>query len=130
MAGAESNIRQQAAFRQVMSVADIAGGLEVAGLDGIEKFAQVAGRVGDRFRRARKVVDLLAARPYLIGFVISDQGSFRPLEQTADVPHVLESWQGRGAKAVNIEQIRELQNGFLSVDSFGFVGAEKPASDG
>ena len=113
----------------MMPVADIAAGLEVAGLDGVEKLAQVSGRVGDRFRRARKVVDLLAARPYLIGFVIGDQGSFRPLEQTADVPHVLESGQGRGAEAVNIEQIRELQNGFLRVGSFGPVGAEKPASD-
>src|SRR5437764_14698130 len=112
-----------------MPVANIARSLEVAGFDGIEELAHVARRVGYRLRRPRKVVDLLAARPYLIGFVIRNQGGFGALEQAADMPHVLESCQRRGPDAVYAEQIRELQNDLLRVGSLGPAGAEKPASD-
>ena len=59
----------------------------------------------------------------------SRRSSCRPLEQTADVPHVLESRERRRPEAVKIEQVREFQNRFQGVGSLGLI-SQKESSPG
>src|SRR5262245_12712111 len=112
-----------------MSVSNVAGRLHIPALDGIDKLAQVAGRVRNRLLRTWKIVNSFAAGPDFVTFIVGDQRGVGPLEQAADVPYVFESRERRGPKTEEIQDPRELEHGFQGVGSLGLIGDEEAPSN-
>src|SRR4051794_17424737 len=66
------DVGQQSAFRQAIAVIDIARGA-LPRLDGIQKLADMTGRIWNGRSRGFEILLLLAVNPDFIGSVVSNQ---------------------------------------------------------
>src|SRR5438552_15065489 len=71
-ARAKGDVGQQPRLRDSVAVPDVARGIEISRLDGVQELANVTSGIWNGRVRPRKVVDFLASRPDLVLLVVDD----------------------------------------------------------